>query len=398
MVDDLGKAEGLGQIEAAAIRYDQAGNLVAKNSLLHGVYRLGIHPCGRGLIALSKDCVIHSYDDDLKNILQTSLPETPEIVHLRKRFEVRDDQLKNHIRCVALSQKATRYLFTVVDEAWCIDINGNGLWGIKLPAKEGWSQIAMSSKKTGTSIEVEHALAIMNLAFPYTPEDLKRHYRELSKQWHPDLNPGNSQAEEKMKAINLAMDLLTGLDVNSLPRYAGAYFNRDMVQREFEVGGVKFTISMGMQISEIQASDWIYAASFAASTDRVYLAGYSGHVVLVDENGKGIRVYDIGSVPRRIIDTGDYLYLLTDTRLYVLRDDSLHAVIDTYEGGDLFMAQTGFGLLEKNRLRWFREDGHYLGSIVSQDPIRRAYWSEKGLVIESRKKRAIVHGAPKWWE
>ena len=38
---------------------------------------------------------------------------------------------------------------------------------------------------------------------------------------------------------------------------------------------------------------------------------YSGRVVVVDENGEGLRVYDIGSVPQRIIDTGEYVYLLT---------------------------------------------------------------------------------------
>jgi hypothetical protein len=32
-------------------------------------------------------------------------------------------------------------------------------------------------------------------------------------------------------------------------------------------------------------------------------------------------------------------------------------LVDTFDGGDLIVAQTGFGLLEPKRLRWFREDG-----------------------------------------
>lgn len=155
---------------------------------------------------------------------------------------------------------------------------------------------------------------------------------------------------------------------------------------------------MGMQVDEKFASDWIYAAGFAASANKVYLAGYSGRVVLVDENGNAKRVYDIGSVPRRIVDTGDYLYLLTDTRLYVLRDDALYALIDTFDSGDFVVAQTGFGLLENKRLRWFSEDGKNLGSVVSKEPIRRVYNSEGGLIVETRQRRAIVKGAPKWWE
>ena len=53
---------------------------------------------------------------------------------------------------------------------------------------------------------------------------------------------------------------------------------------------------------------------------------------------------------------------------YVLRDDALHALVDTFDGGDLIVTQTGFGLIEKKRLRWFREEGSYLGSVVSKDP------------------------------
>ena len=112
----------------------------------------------------------------------------------------------------------------------------------------------------------------------------------------------------------------------------------------------------------------------------------------------GIRAYDMGSVPRRIVDTGDYLYLLTDTRLYVLRDDALHALVDTFDGGDVIVAQTAFGLLEKKRLRWFREDGQYLGAVLSRDPIRRVYSSNQGMVVETRQRRVLVEGVPTWWE
>lgn len=398
MIDDLGKADGLGQIEAAALRYDRDGEVAAKKGFQHGVYRVGVHPLGRSLIAMSRDCVVHAYDDHLEPILETPLIDAPEILALRKRFEIPDDQLKNHIRCVALSRDSSRYLFTAVDEAWCVDIGGRGLWGAKLPLKEGWTRVATPSSEYGTSAEVDRALTLMGLSLPITPEDLKQRYRELAKQWHPDLNPRDPQASEKMKALTAAAEVLTGVEASALPRYTGATFVREMERAEFEAGGSRFTMSIGMQVGEIHASDWIYAAGFAADSDAVYLAGYSGRVVLVDEKGEGVRVYDIGSVPRRIVDTGDYLYLLTDTRLYVLHDDALHALVDTFDGGDLVVAQTAFGLLEKKRLRWFREDGRYLGSIVSKDPIRRVYAAGEGIVVETRQRRAVVQGVPTWWE
>ena len=207
------------------------------------------------------------------------------------------------------------------------------------------------SSEFGTSADVDRGLALMGLSLPLTPEDLKRRYRELAKQWHPDLNPSDPQAGEKMKALTVAAEVLTGVDASALPRYTGATFAREMERTEFEAGGLRFTMSIGTQVGEIHASDWIYAAAFAAHSDAVYLAGYSGRVALVDEKGTGTRVYDIGSVPRRIVDTGDYLYLLTDTRLYVLHEDALHALVDTFNGGDLVVAQTAFGLIEKKRVK-----------------------------------------------
>ena len=398
LIDDLGKSEGLGAIEAAAMRYDRTGKAVVKAALQHGTYRIGVHPLGRGLVAMSKDCVVHAYDDDLELILETSLKDSPEIRTFRHRFEMVDDQLKNHVRCVALSQTSDRYIFTAVDEAWCIGVNGQALWGAKLPLKEGWTRVTTPSSEFRTSDEVNEALTVMGLSMPFTSEALKLHYRELVKQVHPDLNPGDPQSNEKMKAVNLAAEALTGIDVSALPAYTEAKFVREFGGSEFEVKGFKFSMVMTMSGREIDACDWIYAASFAANSDSVYLAGYSGCIVLVDDKGLAVRAYDIGSVPRRIVDTGDYLYLLTDTRLYVLQDDSLYALIDTFNGGDLFVTQTGFALVESKRVRWFLEDGEYVGSVVSKDPIRRVYSDGNGMVVETRQRRAVVRGVPEWWE
>lgn len=39
-------------------------------------------------------------------------------------------------------------------------------------------------------------------------EDIKKSYRKLAKQYHPDLNPGNKEAEKKFKDISRAFDLI----------------------------------------------------------------------------------------------------------------------------------------------------------------------------------------------
>lgn len=398
VIDDLGNAEGLGQADAAALRYDRSGRLAVMKALNHGVYRVGVHAMGQGLIAMSKDCILHAYDDELRPFLETTLAEAPEVTALRDRFEIPTlRELKNRLRSVALSQKATRYIFTAVDEAWCVDVRGNVLWGVRLPFKEGWERVPLG-EELGTSDDIDAALALMGLTLPLDPQTLKQRYRFLAKRWHPDLNPGDPVAGEKMKELTTAAGMLTGLETNALSEYTEARAFREVGGSEVEVEGARVTVTIGIEVGESQAADWVYAASFAAQSDDAYVAGYSGRVVKVTKDGEGLRVYDIGSVPERIVDTGDYLYLLTNTRLYVLRNDTLHALVDVFDGGELLVAQTGFGLLERNRVRWFREDGHFMGSVVSKDPIRRAYYTEAGMVVETRQRRATVQGVPTWWE
>lgn len=41
------------------------------------------------------------------------------------------------------------------------------------------------------------------------PEDIRKAYRRLAKQFHPDLNPGNQEAEGRFKAISAAYELLS---------------------------------------------------------------------------------------------------------------------------------------------------------------------------------------------
>jgi molecular chaperone DnaJ len=43
-----------------------------------------------------------------------------------------------------------------------------------------------------------------------SPEEVKKAFRKLSKKYHPDLNPDNAEASEKMSKINEAYRILTG--------------------------------------------------------------------------------------------------------------------------------------------------------------------------------------------
>ncbi len=53
-----------------------------------------------------------------------------------------------------------------------------------------------------------------------TEEEIKRAYRSMAKKYHPDLNPGDEYAAEKMNDINVAYDILTKPGAN---RYRQTY-------------------------------------------------------------------------------------------------------------------------------------------------------------------------------
>ncbi len=47
-------------------------------------------------------------------------------------------------------------------------------------------------------------------------EDIRKAYRKLARKYHPDINPGNKEAEEKFKEISLAHDVLSDPDKRKL--------------------------------------------------------------------------------------------------------------------------------------------------------------------------------------
>jgi hypothetical protein len=55
---------------------------------------------------------------------------------------------------------------------------------------------------------VQKALGTLDLIFPLTLEALKIQYKKLAKRHHPDLNAGDKDAEERLKAVNEAYQVM----------------------------------------------------------------------------------------------------------------------------------------------------------------------------------------------
>lgn len=59
---------------------------------------------------------------------------------------------------------------------------------------------------------MEDPYEVLGVKRDASDDDLRRAYRKLAKKFHPDLNPGDSQAEERFKAVASAHELLSDPD------------------------------------------------------------------------------------------------------------------------------------------------------------------------------------------
>jgi hypothetical protein len=401
-VDPKGRRVGFPSAPAVALTTDRAGARLAERGLTYDVYRAAVNADGSGMLFLSRDGVLHGYTETLEPMLAERMADLPEYAAQAERFGIGPRELKNHTRCVALATDRSSSLVTVVDEAWCYDVTtGEPLWGIRFPSKEGWTEVAAErSERVGASSEINAALRLMELTFPVTPEAITRQYRALAARWHPDHNPQDPRSTRRFQDLGAAMELLTGVNLSHLssPEIGRMTYQRVLQHSSIAVpDGRTVSLSVTLQVGGAFGADWIYAANFAHVGHGTFLAGYSGRVVEVDTSGLPLRVYDVGAVPLHVAETPSHRYILTGTRLYVLCQDQLEALVDVFDQGKLIVGDTGFGLLQPKQFQWFTPTGRFLGQVQTRDPIRRIYSAPAGLVVETRTHRGIIGGAPSWW-
>jgi curved DNA-binding protein len=75
-------------------------------------------------------------------------------------------------------------------------------------------------------MEYKDYYQILGVEKKASTEEIKKAYRKLAMQYHPDHNPGDSQAEEKFKGINEAYQILSDTDKRAhYDRLGSAYSN-----------------------------------------------------------------------------------------------------------------------------------------------------------------------------
>lgn len=77
---------------------------------------------------------------------------------------------------------------------------------------------------------------ILGIPKEATAEEIKRAYRALARQYHPDLNPGNKSAEEKFKLLGEAYEVLSDVERRSQYEEYSRYWNQKGFKNWSRVG------------------------------------------------------------------------------------------------------------------------------------------------------------------
>ncbi|MFL0605165.1 DnaJ C-terminal domain-containing protein [Cylindrospermopsis raciborskii] len=68
--------------------------------------------------------------------------------------------------------------------------------------------------------------SILGISKTASPEEIKQAFRKLARKYHPDLNPGNKQAEARFKEINEAYEVLSDPDKRKKYDQYGQYWKQ----------------------------------------------------------------------------------------------------------------------------------------------------------------------------
>jgi curved DNA-binding protein len=68
--------------------------------------------------------------------------------------------------------------------------------------------------------------AVLGVSKDATPEQIKQAYRRLARKYHPDMNPGNQEAEKRFKEVNEAHEILSDSDKRQKYDRFGQYWQQ----------------------------------------------------------------------------------------------------------------------------------------------------------------------------
>ena len=118
---------------------------------------------------------------------------------------------------------------------------------------------------------IQDPYKVLGLSYGATDEEVTKAYRKLVKKYHPDLHPGDKEAERKMSEINNAYDQIKNGKANQYNGYENTQSNANSNEDINLYQAASHFVSMGMYneslrvLSEIQnkTAKWYYLSSIS---------------------------------------------------------------------------------------------------------------------------------------
>jgi curved DNA-binding protein len=109
-----------------------------------------------------------------------------------------------------------------------------------------------------------------------TPEEIKRAYRKMARKLHPDLNPGDKQAEAKFKDLNEAHEVLSDPDKRDKYDRFGQYWDRPGYGEAPPSSGANFSTEDFAQYGDFDSfiNDLLGRSGHRTSTRRTTTVGF----------------------------------------------------------------------------------------------------------------------------
>jgi len=76
--------------------------------------------------------------------------------------------------------------------------------------------------------------SVLGVSRAASEKDIRDAFRKLARQYHPDVNPGNAEAEERFKQISVAHEVLSDSETRAAyDKYGDNWRNADQIEKRF---------------------------------------------------------------------------------------------------------------------------------------------------------------------
>ena len=109
---------------------------------------------------------------------------------------------------------------------------------------------------------VQDPYKVLGVSPDASDEEIKKAYRDLTKKYHPDLNPGDKKAAEKMNDINTAYDQIKSGNIPGSAAYGAQSYGRPYTAGAYQYSAWPDWARQNAQARQSELSEYTSAVNF----------------------------------------------------------------------------------------------------------------------------------------